>query len=309
MTGVDDTVLRINAGVCRIRGKTESPSNNVINDDIFIAFDYQSHLYRFDNGDRGRSLFTHDTYYQVWGVASPSVSIDKSSAANPNISGRLNYIDIQSAIFFVPVGPPKRPYSYLNSVLRKKDFKCLEYQEFPNGLIHIKVELPRWGEMLADTQTYTVDTKNGYTLRGLEHSFGYVREISWENINNTWVPVSYVMGIKKDSRAEKQGTKMSVNWKIDWEQVNEKVDPKYFDLKEIVADLGDPDLEQDIPIYSQELGQLLRIGSVGKDSVIEFEDLKHGYNYLNLTLVTIGGLLVFIPLCKMYYDRRKKRKK
>jgi hypothetical protein len=37
---IDDTIMQINSGVCRITGKTVEPGGNVINDDILIAFDY-----------------------------------------------------------------------------------------------------------------------------------------------------------------------------------------------------------------------------------------------------------------------------
>jgi hypothetical protein len=288
--GFDDTIMRINSGVCRITGKTVEPGGNVINDDILIAFDYNKHFYRFDNGKLKRTLLTLDYFYEVWHPDTYGMSVKRSPASDPKATSVFCFlVDIQGVFCFVPVGSHK-PYDYQKkSKFHKKNDseKRINYEELTNGLIKVSTEIPK----IALTAEYFINKNNGYTMQQIKMSNGYTQDISWKNINQTWVPVAYVF---------KSGADFGVEWKIEWEQVNEKVDPKFFDLEEIVGDQ-----EEGIPMFSEELGSpAIIIGQVGKGVTSIIDDQpKARYSYFRYFLITAGLIMMLIGLGKMAYDR------
>jgi uncharacterized membrane protein len=289
--GVDDTIMRINSGICRITGKTVEPGGNVINDDILIAFDYNNHFYRFDNGNLKKTLLTPDYFYEVWHPNDYAMSVKRSSAAAPDATSMFCLlVDIQNVFRFVPVGSHK-PYAYQQLRFHKQNKeKITNYKELAKGLIKVTTEVP----IIGITSEYLVNGNKGYTVEHIEMSNGYIRDISWKNINKTWVPVAYVF---------KSGSDFSVEWKIEWEQVNEKVDPLFFSLEEMVGDQGGG-----IPMFSEELGdQSILIGQVGKGVTSTTDQPKIKYPYLRYILITTGLILIVVALIKMAYDRWTKK--
>jgi hypothetical protein len=289
--GFDDTIMRLNSGICRITGKTVEPGGNVINDDILIAFDYNNHFYRFDNGNLKKTLLTPDYFYEVWHPNDYAMSVKRSSVAAPEATSVFCLlVDIQNVFRFVPVGPHK-PYAYQQLRFHKQNKeKITNYKELANGLINVTTEVPTIGI----TSEYLVNGNNGYTVEHIEMSNGYIRDISWKNINKTWVPVAYVF---------KSGSDFSVEWKIEWEQVNETVDPLFFSLEEMVGDQG-----EGIPMFSEELSSLpIVIGRVGKGVTSTTDQPKIKYPYFRYILIITGLILMFIAFMKMLYDRWSKK--
>jgi hypothetical protein len=297
LQGFDDTIMRINSGICRITGTTVRPGNEIVNDDILIAFDYSNHYYRFDNGKLIRTLLTPDFYYELWGVNEPAASVRRSSVSDIKVSnGRCDFIDIQSLYCFVPVGT-HGPNGYQKSVLHRqiKQLKKLDYKDNVNGLTSVTFEFPNpYNYDPPLTATYFINKTNGYTVQHIEYNCGYIMDISWKNINQTWVPIAYVLKTKSN---------FNVEWKIEWEQVNEKVDAKFFDLDEMVADRT-----EDVPMLSEELDSPIIIGKIGKDSKPLVEQPQR-LQYIRLFLIIAGLVLLFIGISKKGYDRWKQKKK
>jgi hypothetical protein len=289
--GFDDTIMRINSGICRITGKTVIPSGEVINDNILIAFDYANHFYRFDNGNLKKTLLTPDYFYEVWHPNAYGMSVKRSPAAAPDATSIFCLlVDIQNIFCFVPVGPHK-PLAYQHSKLHTQNREIMKthYEELPNKLVKISTEATQSG-IITD---YIFNKNNGYIIQQIKKNNGYISDISWKNINQTWVPIAYVF---------KSGLNFSVEWKIEWEQVNEKVDPNFFNLEEMVGKQ-----EEDVPILSAELGEPpIIIGRVGKGVTSIIDQPKTKYPYLRSILIIAGLILIFISLCKMFYDRYKR---
>jgi hypothetical protein len=292
--GIDDMIMSLNSGICRISGTTIRPGGERINDEILIAFDYHQQFYRFDNGVRARTLLTPEYYYEVWNLNTPHVSIERSLATEPHVSQWPNFVDIRALFMFVPVGP-HRPNDYVFLVHQKIDlFKSVHYEDLSNDLIKIKKEFPNpegYAEPLS--AEFIVNKANGYTVQYIEYSCGYKMEISWKQINQVWAPISYV---------QKSNEGFGVEWKIDWESANTKIPSQYFLLEELVAD------QEYVPIISRELGKPVRIGAIGK-SITSIKDLpKTSYPYMRSILIIAGLILMILAFIKMAYDRWKKKK-
>jgi hypothetical protein len=213
-----------------------------------------------------------------------------------------DFIDIQHLFCFVPVGPHK-PYDYQNSVFHKQieKFKILNYEDITNDLASVTIEYPNpYNYEVPLTAKFVANKTNGYTVQHIEYNCGYIKDISWKNINQTWVPVAYVF---------KSGSDFSVEWKIEWEQVNEKVDSQFFSLEEMVGDQEDKfSRYEGIPMFSEELGSPpIIIGQVGKGITSTIDQPKTKYLYFRYILITTGLILMFIAFIKMIYDRWKKK--
>lgn len=300
--GFDDTLMRINSGICRITGKTTKPSGkvikDVINDDILIAFDYNAHFYRFDNGDLKRTLLTPEFFYEVWHPNTSQVSVKRSSASAPEATSIFcHLVDIQDVFRFVPVGPHK-PYAYQQSAFHENNRGIIKshYEDLPNGIVRVTTKTPP-SVIIPEFTEYLINTNNGYTVQHIKRSVGYVFDISWKSINQTWVPVAYVF------KSGEQFGNFGVEWKIEWEQVNGKVDPKFFSLDEMLADQEDGAI-----MLSEELGSPpLIIGKVGKGATpLSYMSLPNKYHRLRFWLVAVGTVLIIFALGKMWYDRKKK---
>ena len=296
LRGFDDTIMRINSGICRITGKTIETNGNVINDDILIAFDYGAHCYRFDNGNLKRTLLTPEFYYEVWHPNTQGVSVTRSPASNPEVTSiHCSFVDIQSVFRFTPVGP-KRPFSYQQSDFHQKIGEIIKtgYEELPNGLVRIMTDIPLPPTAPKIYTEYIINTNEGHIVQQIKVSIGYTFDVSWKNINQTWVPVAYVF----DS-----GQNFGVEWTIEWEQVNEKVDPKYFCLEEMLADQEDGAL-----MLSDELGTgTIIIGRVGggHEPITDFlsEEFKPGsYSPFRNIFMYLGVCLIILALGKKAYD-------
>jgi hypothetical protein len=301
LQGFDDTLMRINSGICRITGKTIGTNGKVIEDDIFIAFDYNAHFYRFENGNLKRALLTPEFFYEIWHLNTPGVSVKRSSASAPEATSiHCMLVDIQNIFRFVPVGPHK-PYAYQQSAfhLKNKDIKKVNYEELSNSLVRVRVVTPP--EVLIPEYTeYIVDKNNGYTVQQIKRSVGYVFELSWKNINQTWVPVAYVF------KAGPKFGNFGVEWKIEWEQVNGKIDPKMFSLDEVLADQEDGAI-----MLSEELGSPpIIIGKVGKGAPLpELLPPKSDYSMFRYTLIILGIIMIIASIIKKIYDWRVRRNK
>jgi hypothetical protein len=271
-----------------------------------IAFDYHKHFYRFDNGKLIRTLLTPDFYYELWKPGEHNASVKRSPATDMKVSSAFcEIIDIQNLFVFVPVGVHK-PYKYQNSDFHKQieKFKILNYEDMANDLASVTIEYPNpYNYDPPFTATFIVNKTNGYTVQHIEYNNGYVKDISWKHINKTWVPVAYVF----DSGSEDPNFS-SVEWKIEWEQVNEKVDPLFFNLEEMVGEPEEFSWFEGIPMFSDELGdQSILIGQVGKNVTSITDQPKIKYPYFRYILITTGLILIVIALIKMVYDRWKKK--
>jgi hypothetical protein len=275
------------------------PGGRIVNDDILIAFDYHKHFYRFDNGKLIRTLLTPEHYYELWNVDEHNASVRRSSVTDLKVSSVFcDFIDIQNLFCFVPVGPHK-PYDYQNSVFHQQiqKLKVLNYKEVVGDIANVTIEYPNpYNYEVPLIATFAVNITNGYTVQHIEYNCGYTKDISWKNINKTWVPVAYVFECGSDMN-------FSVEWKVEWEQVNEKVDTQWFNLEEMVGDR-----EESIPMLSAELGEPpIIIGRIGKGVTSIMDQPKAKYPYMRSILIIAGLIMMFIAFLKMAYDRWNKK--
>lgn len=121
LLGLDDTIMRLNSGICRIRGKTIS-GPETIEDDICILFDANANNYRFENGDLKRVLLNKDYYYEVWAPTDPDGrSIRRSSSSDyTTTSVGCRIVDPQDIFRYVPVGQI-RPFKYRESIFHTQN--------------------------------------------------------------------------------------------------------------------------------------------------------------------------------------------
>jgi hypothetical protein len=269
-----------------------------------IAFDYNKHFYRFDNGKLIRTLLTPDFYYELWNPGEYNASVKRSPATDMKVSNVFcDIVDVRYLFFFVPVGH-RKPFEYQNSAFHKQieKLKILNYEDMTNDLASVTIEyFNPYNYETPLIGKFVVNKTNGYTVQHIEYNNGYVKDISWKNINKTWVPVAYVFDCGSDLN-------FNVEWKIEWEQVNEKVDPLFFNLEEMVGEQEKFSWFEGIPMFSDELGdQSILIGQVGKGVTSITDQPKIKYPYFRYFLITTGLILIFIAFIKMLYDRWKKK--
>jgi hypothetical protein len=175
LCGVDDMIMRINSGVCRIIGKTERPGGRVVNDDILIAFDYYKHFYRFDNGTLIKTLLTPDFYYELWNPGEQTASVKRSPATDMKVSNVFcDIVDVRYLFFFVPVGH-RKPFEYQNSAFHKQieKLKILNYEDMTNDLASVTIEyFNPYNYETPLIGKFVVNKTNGYTVQHIEYNNG-----------------------------------------------------------------------------------------------------------------------------------------
>ncbi|MDR3108695.1 MAG: hypothetical protein LBU65_03265 [Planctomycetaceae bacterium] len=289
--GMDDSLLRINSGICRIVGHTTDSARNKKDENIFIAFDYSKKFYRCDN-EIIRSLLTHEYYYEIWTSEYYSPTAERYPFAERRIASMLHMVDIQLIPFYSPIGVHLQ-YDYQEKH-RKRLFlhKLLLADELPNNILHIKFEMNRDPGYQSVQAEYWLSKKYDYLPVHTEYSFGCQCDISWKNINHTWVPETY---------SQKSDHGYGVEWKIDWESVNEPVPHKYFDVTLLT--------DEEIPLYTTlESGESVKIGKFGPKPAPP-PPLRPHVNWVGRFLMIAGTIMIIISIIKKIYDWRVKRNK
>ena len=101
LSGLDDSRMRLNSGVCRIVGSSDRGTLENIEDDILVAFDFNKGFYRFDQGIN-RSLQTQDYYYECLEGAQ---MVSRYSIQSARHSHLIRPFDIRNLGFFNFQGP------------------------------------------------------------------------------------------------------------------------------------------------------------------------------------------------------------
>ena len=295
LLGVDDTIMRLNSGECRITGETRKA--RVIQDDITIAFDYSKNLYRFSNGSLKKALLTPDHFYEVLLPDDYHASVRRSSASDYKATSlHCHVIDVQDIFRYIPVGPNK-PFDYQESDFHNnnREIEKIEYEELPSGLIKVVTSNPL-GDENQTIREYYIDPKKGYTVTHWELKIvgtipyyeRQVRDISWRKINKTWVPTAYNL---KAYVAEKETDipRTTVDWKIEWIKVNEKIDPALFDVDELLSEL-----KYGVTLITTELGpEEVDLGWIEPDaSRKERQTQREKLSWFRIIFLSVG--IVFI---------------
>lgn len=292
--GMEDSIIRINSGTCRIVGYTIDTANKKHDDDIFIAFDYGKKRYRLDSGIKDshlfiRSLQTHDYYYEVWKPGSFDSSAHRYPLAEIKTAPWLNMVDIQALPYFIPLGP-RTPFDFQN-IYQPTMFahKLLECKNLDDDIVYLKFDMKRKSKVITVQQEYWLSQSKGFLPLRCEYSVGYSMDISWKSINDTWVPTSYL-------QQSRDG--FGVSWKIDWESVNEPIDAALFDYNRLT--------DTPVPLYSNELGESVRIGTLGPTT--EMGNLpSRGANVVKWFFMITGIFLITLGLGKKFYDWKMKQ--
>jgi hypothetical protein len=295
--GMDDTRFALNSGICYITRITQNENETITNDKCFVVFDYNKNFYRFDvEGHKGsaRTLRTSDYYYSTIKLDNEYEAVFRSSVNDINPISFICPFDIRSTGLFTPYGSYWIfNYQKISEDIFKRRADLIEINENKDGIIKFVLQAkPKENQSPPVKSTFFVDIKRGYTLVKFE-DFVLSRitnshETSWKQINNQWVPVSFVF-------SSDQG--LSAEWIFDWQSVNESVPKDYFDPNSLSEKTND--------LFSLELdNKPIRIGTIGKDSHSDPE--PSNYSHFRIILIITGLILIFIALCKMAYDRLKK---
>lgn len=268
LMGLDDVMMRINNGICLIKGET-LVGERKMTDSIFIAFDYQNNKYLYENEGIGKFLLTPNYFYEIivphWlEVGENKEFLEETSVWRSNSSDYelplfdSVIIDIQDLFCLVPHGPHK-PFDYQNSDFHKNitNPPICGYEEFSSDLIKVTTKIPYHESDFIFTEYY-INPKHNYTITHLESytqsskvsdedghggdKDHYFHDVTWEKINDTWVPIAYSFRSNTDYL-------MSINWKIEWNCVNTHIDSNVFTIENAVSE------NTMVPLWSKELGQ------------------------------------------------------
>jgi hypothetical protein len=115
-------------------------------------------------------------------------------------------------------------------------------------------------------EAYWIDTKNGYTWVRRESTipalpnFKQVEETSWQVVAGAYyVPTA----LHADDNQLPGKLRQTADWKIVWESVNDRVDPKYFQPQDFAPG-------QRLPVYDYSSGQPVFLGDNDVLPVREF---------------------------------------
>jgi hypothetical protein len=291
--GMDDTIMRLRTGICRIEGQTTQ--NNEKKPEIAtIIFDYDKGYYRVDRSDECRSLCTPEYYYELW-HPNRAKTFNSGATRQPLSTRTPSYLakpfDIRMLSFMSLVGPywdTRYEFDFRQSLF---DERPLSYTLLSNGLIEIVTERKPINPLVPPLKRkYWVAPKQGYTLIKAKYADIDTIELSWTEKNGTWVPTSYKLTSTQPFSAE---------WQIQWEKVNVDIPNEHFD----------PSLLSDVPVtlFSDELGQPIQIGQLGKGVTSIIDQPKVKYPYTRSILIIAGLILMFIAFMKMAYDRWNKK--
>ncbi|MDO5577055.1 MAG: hypothetical protein Q4F84_08245, partial [Fibrobacter sp.] len=263
-------------------------------DSIMIAFDYNKGFYRFDrdNDKRNRSLRTPDYYYEYVEEIQKNPIVMRQSVQERTPSNFIQPFDIRNLGFFNFVGPYWEQEYTKNELEKFLKDKPLSFEESLSGVFTIMVEqIPPILDYPPFKRKYWIDSKQGYSLVRVEYGGTDTIEISWKEINRTWVPTSFRL-------SSTQQNNQSAEWKIDWLYVNETVPDDYFD----------PTLlsEQTTMLVSDELGELVVIGKIGKGIPLPEIMAKppKKVSYFRYFLVAAGLIMILLALGRKIYDKK-----
>ncbi|GHT45328.1 hypothetical protein FACS189454_04620 [Planctomycetales bacterium] len=283
--GMDDTRMRIRSGICHISGNTTVRDQKSA-ENITIVFDYDKECYRFDRDPQCRSLRTPEYYYELWNVDQQDAAATRQITAARKQSYRAKPFDIQMLGYFSLVGP-YWDETYLPD-FRESLFqeRPIAYERLPNGLLVVATERKSQNTLVPPLKRkYWIDTNRDYSLIRAEYNEMDTVELSWKKISNTFVPIAFRLTSVQSYSAE---------WTIQWQAVNEKIPLHYFDPK-MLSDAP-------VPLFSDELGESIRIGDLGKETVnVELEKQKN-FGFLRVILISIGSIFIVISLAKILYD-------
>lgn len=288
--GIDDSRMRLNTGVCHITGSNTIDGKTSV-DDIEIAFDYKNDFYRFDRKGQCHSLRTPEYYYEFWHPGGQGDIVERQLSSARVSSHMAKPFDIRALGFFSFVGPYWN-YEY-NRDIRPKLFSdhSVSCKQLSDGLVLITTErvpdIPNASKMKRE---YWIAPNQGGEIVRAEYAGIDTYEMSWKEINRTWVPIAFKLNSTQSYSAE---------WKIDWLSVNEPVPIDYFDPSNLS--------EKPVILVSSELGELVQLGKTGKGlSLPGLPEKRKDYFLFRYILMGLGILMIAIALGKKIYDWRKR---
>jgi len=302
LNGLDDSRMRLNSGVCRIVGYTRRGPSDVVEENILLAFNYKEGFRRFDQGAT-RSLYTPEYYYEF---SEDSQVVTRENCQDAKPLHNIRPFDIRNLGFFTFAGNYSEDYTVGERIQMFKD-KPISIVE-TNGMFTVSVlrsvDDPGF-ETLPIIRRYWIDSRQGFTmvrfefyrtLDTIEKVMGTM-ELSWREINKTWVPTSFKFS------DHQSGGVHDVDWTIDWSLVNEKIPDTYFDPTLLSDEVA--------VIVSLELGDPIVIGKIGPGRdppgplrVPKDNNRLFLFRYI---LMGFGIFMILLALSKKQFDYLKKR--
>ncbi|MDR0703515.1 MAG: hypothetical protein LBF88_00850, partial [Planctomycetaceae bacterium] len=243
-----------------------------------------------------KTLRTSDYYYSTIKLEKEYEDVFRSSVNDINPIGFIGLFDIRSAGLFAPSGSYwVFNYQKISEDIFKRRVDLIEINENDSIIKFVLQAKPKENQPSPVKSTFFVDIKRGYTLIKFEDlllsRITNSHETSWKQINNQWVPVSFVF-------TSNQG--LSAEWTFDWQSVNEPIPKDYFDPNSLS--------ETTNALFSLESdNKPIRIGIIGKEVTSTTDQPEIKYPYFRSILITTGLILIVIALIKMAYDRWKKK--
>ncbi|MDR0610068.1 MAG: hypothetical protein LBG58_08165 [Planctomycetaceae bacterium] len=304
LIAMDDSRESLYSGLCRLHGKTiqKTPDGTIIkevNDECVIAFDYVKRNYRFDKVGVGKYL--RNSEFQFVALEQKGVSTTISRYPLTEAVSTLVYpFDIRAIGFFSLYGNPSQiRYWHWGQLTENTKYKLFISQDGVFSKISLLPSDPN-PQILPEHSTITVwlDPRNDYVTTKIDTGGFQISELSWKKVNGINVPVAF---------SGKYGLnnlpiQIEADWTFDWEIVNNLVPDHFFKVENFVSEgeIGE--------IVSWELGsdqpiRIARLDNTGTISEIPSRSLAG----LRAILIITGLILIFISLCKMAYDRWKKK--
>jgi hypothetical protein len=297
--GIDDSRTRIVSGIFTISGTTTEFSQGIENkkvlEDCYVVFDYNKGFYRFDRKGKGKYLVTPDcTFERLQNNPSSkeAIIIQHSRDYKPNIN--ICPFDIRSLGFFACVG------NYYN--FNYNDFRLFLTQNIKpldtkDGVLayiaFIHKNANDSNKDIYPTYKIWVDKKNNYATSRIEVGTTSISELTWKNIGDTYVPVTF----RQRYNSVNSGLKVDADWVLTWEMVNDVIPPKLFTYQ----NLKDKDDEYG-NLYSGDADRSktpVPLESFGKK---EINVISPSTNTSKI-LMAIGIAMMLIGLGRMGYDR------
>lgn len=317
LQGFRDSLERLHSGVCRIQGntittRTENGHDIIGNEpiDCLCAFDFGNGLYRFDRNVRqkdgvirgGKFLRNPPYSYVVLGVVAdgPITSIIRNTA-DSEVNESVNPFDIR-CIGCYPMNGLLVGRSIETFLQALSSAKLVEFSEETKAVVRV-AWLFRPESRVPSKETYWFDRERGYTLirreclpSGGNVPYKQVEETSWERRGGAWVPIA----LRADDNQLPGKLRMSADWRIVWESVNDNVNKKYF----VPDDLA---MGQRVAVFDESLGKSVLIGYTS-DTATQQNAVRMSAEKSRMVLVAVCSALLII-LIAVFTTRQVKRRR
>lgn len=231
LIGIDDSRSRISSGAFRVSGTTvemfSGKKNREINEDMYMSFDFERGCIRAESGEAGFLLTPENAFQRFPAIPGDTETTVKQHDVTFLPAARhVNPFDVRNLGFFTCRSRYFR-FTYDDfRVFMLNEAKVIETNE-DNVLTEVQFAHAELKESNADNYPVFrvwLDKERSYTTTRIDVGDYQTSEISWEEMNGVYVPVSFRQ--RYDSKSS--GMKINADWALTWESVNEPIPQELF---------------------------------------------------------------------------------